>query len=73
MERDPVKHKDTKKLMAYGFSPKELQAQEPTIRENLDLLVLQVERQSDSGEKSLPLNKVRQRYTRCVTNYNLKL
>ncbi|KAH0428752.1 cytochrome p450 [Colletotrichum camelliae] len=41
MERDPIKHKETRKLLSYGFSAKELQAQEPILKTNLNMLVLQ--------------------------------
>lgn len=59
MERDPAKHRETKRLMAYGFSSKELQAQEPILKTNLGLLTHQIETQGGFDKNGVSLNKVR--------------
>ncbi|KAF4822004.1 Cytochrome P450 monooxygenase BOA3 [Colletotrichum siamense] len=57
MERDPIKHKETKKLLSYGFSAKELQAQEPILKTNLDMLITQIDNQIAAEKQGLSLNK----------------
>ncbi|TID03863.1 Isotrichodermin C-15 hydroxylase [Colletotrichum higginsianum] len=57
MERDPAKHRETKRLMAYGFSSKELQAQEPILKTNLGLLTHQIETQGGFDKNGVSLNK----------------
>ncbi|KAL0937409.1 cytochrome P40 monooxygenase [Colletotrichum truncatum] len=62
MERDPLKHRETKRLMSYGFSSKELQAQEITLKTNLDIMVKQIELRGGFEKQGISLNQIMQAF-----------
>lgn len=55
-ERDPVKHRDTRKKLSPSFSVRSLKAKEPTLHKHVDYFVA---RTKEIGQGGVELREVR--------------